>query len=69
MLIGEMKRVVDALGLSGRSVLVAVSGGLDSNALAHALLEIAGEKDLKLSIGHVNHALRDERDANDVGSS
>ena len=38
MLIGEAKRAVDALGLGGRSVLVAVSGGLDSNALAHALL-------------------------------
>jgi tRNA(Ile)-lysidine synthase len=64
MLIGETKRAVDALGLGGRSVLVAVSGGLDSNALAHALLEIAGEKCLKLSIGHVNHGLRgDESEA------
>jgi tRNA(Ile)-lysidine synthase len=60
MLIGETRRVVDALGLRGRSVLVAVSGGLDSTALAHAMLEIAGEKDLKVSIGHVNHGLRGE---------
>ena len=58
MLIGEVKRAVDALGLSGRSVLVAVSGGLDSNALAHAFLEIAREKSLKVSIAHVNHGLR-----------
>ncbi len=58
MLIGEIKRVVDALDLGGQSILVAVSGGLDSNSLAHALLEIAGEKRLKLSIGHVNHGLR-----------
>jgi tRNA(Ile)-lysidine synthase len=68
MLIGEMKRVVDALGLGGRSILVAVSGGLDSNALAHALLEIAGEKDLKLSIGHVNHALRGDDSEADLAS-
>ncbi len=60
MLIGETKRAVDALGLGGRSVLVAASGGLDSNALVHALLEITGEKLLKLSIGHVNHGLRGE---------
>jgi len=63
-LIDETKRAVDALGLSGRSVLVAASAGLDSNALVHALLEIAGEKSLKLSIGHVNHGLRgDESEA------
>lgn len=66
MLIGETTRAVDALGLSGRSVLVAASGGLDSNALAHALLEIAGDKFLKLSIGHVNHGLRgDESEADE----
>jgi tRNA(Ile)-lysidine synthase len=66
MLIRETKRAVDALGLSGRSVLVAVSGGLDSNALAHALLEITREKCLKVSIGHVNHGLRgDESEADE----
>jgi len=66
MLIREAKRAVGALGLSGRSVLVAVSGGLDSNALAHALLEIAREECLKLSIGHVNHGLRgDESEADE----
>ncbi|HXV35788.1 MAG TPA: tRNA lysidine(34) synthetase TilS, partial [Myxococcota bacterium] len=58
MLIAEAKRAVDALGLRGRSVLVAVSGGLDSSALAHALLEIAREKRLKVAIAHVNHGLR-----------
>jgi len=44
MLIGETKRAVDALGLGGRSVLVAVSGGLDSTALAHALLGVEPEQ-------------------------
>ncbi len=64
MLIRETKRAVDALGLNGRSVLVAASAGLDSNALAHALLEITREKCLKVSIGHVNHGLRgDESEA------
>jgi tRNA(Ile)-lysidine synthase len=58
LMIRELKRAVEALGLRGRSVLVAVSGGLDSSALAHAMLEITREKSLKLSIGHVNHGLR-----------
>ncbi len=66
MLIAEAKRAADALGLRGRSVLAAVSGGLDSAALAHALLEIAREKCLKVSIGHVNHGLRgDESEADE----
>jgi len=60
MLIEEMKRAADALGLRDRSVLAAVSGGVDSTVLAHALLEIAREKCLKVSIGHVNHGLRGE---------
>jgi len=68
MLIDETKRMVTALGLCGRSVLVAVSGGLDSIALVHALLEIAGENDLKLSIGHVNHGLRGEESEADQAS-
>lgn len=51
---------VGRLGLSGRSVLVAVSGGIDSSALAHALHELREQEGLNLSIGHVNHGLRGE---------
>jgi tRNA(Ile)-lysidine synthase len=51
---------VGRLGLAGRSVLVAVSGGIDSCALAHVLHELGERKGLKLSIGHVNHGLRGE---------
>jgi tRNA(Ile)-lysidine synthase len=39
---------------------VAVSGGLDSVALLHALHELAEEASLKLLVGHVNHGLRGE---------
>jgi tRNA(Ile)-lysidine synthase len=46
------------LGLGGRSVLVAVSGGVDSVSLACALREIAEREGLRLAIGHVNHGLR-----------
>jgi tRNA(Ile)-lysidine synthase len=46
------------LGLSQERVLLAVSGGIDSVALAHAAQELAEVSGLKLSIGHVNHGLR-----------
>jgi tRNA(Ile)-lysidine synthase len=58
MLVDEVNRAADALGLEDERLLVAVSGGIDSVALVHALLEIAGRKRLKLLIGHVNHGLR-----------
>jgi len=47
-----------SLELSGRGVLVAVSGGLDSTTLLHTLALLSGRHGLKLSIGHVNHGLR-----------
>lgn len=46
------------LDLPGRSVLVAVSGGVDSSALLHALADLRGELALELSVAHVNHGLR-----------
>jgi tRNA(Ile)-lysidine synthase len=42
----------------GQSVGVAVSGGADSVCLLHALLELAPEWDLRLSVLHLNHGLR-----------
>ena len=51
-------QAVERLDLRGRRVLVAVSGGIDSVALLHALHELAHEYALKLLIGHVNHGLR-----------
>jgi len=47
-----------SLELSGRGVLVAVSGGLDSTTLLHTLARLSGRHGLKLCIGHVNHGLR-----------
>jgi tRNA(Ile)-lysidine synthase len=58
MLVREIDRAAGALGLAGRRVLVAASGGVDSTVLAHALAEIAGRRGLQLAIGHVNHGLR-----------
>jgi len=53
-----LRGAIARLGLRGRGVLVAVSGGLDSVALACALRELSQGYRLRLSIGHVNHGLR-----------
>lgn len=51
---------LERLDLAGRRVLVAVSGGLDSTALAHLLHARARRHRLVLALGHVNHGLRGE---------
>jgi len=48
----------DALGLTGRRVLAAVSGGVDSVVLAHVLSAVAPRAHFELCLGHVNHGLR-----------
>jgi tRNA(Ile)-lysidine synthase len=60
VIVREVAAAVGRLGLAGRSVLVAVSGGIDSCTLAHVLHELRERERLKLSIGHVNHGLRGE---------
>jgi tRNA(Ile)-lysidine synthase len=42
----------------GDSVLVGVSGGADSIALLHALVEISKTCQLRLGVAHLNHGLR-----------
>jgi tRNA(Ile)-lysidine synthase len=70
MLVSQVRRAAASFGLKDRSLLIAVSGGIDSMALAHAFLEIAVEKRLKLVIGHVNHGLRgEESDADQAAVS
>lgn len=54
----EIARAVQALGLVGRNLLVAVSGGVDSIVLLHALAGLRDEYGLGLSVGHVHHGLR-----------
>ncbi|MDJ0789151.1 MAG: tRNA lysidine(34) synthetase TilS [Myxococcota bacterium] len=54
-------RVAAALereGIHGTHLLVAVSGGVDSSVLLHALARLAPEHVLELSVGHVHHGLR-----------
>ncbi|KPJ79040.1 MAG: hypothetical protein AMJ54_00925 [Deltaproteobacteria bacterium SG8_13] len=53
------------------SVLVAVSGGIDSVVLLHALLELAPTLSVRLGVAHLNHGLRGkeaDKDADFVAS-
>ena len=62
-----LREALRRLGLRGRAVAVAVSGGIDSVALAHALQEVAQRSRLRLSIAHVNHGLRGAESDADQG--
>jgi tRNA(Ile)-lysidine synthase len=53
-------QAVEALGLQGRRVLVACSGGIDSTALLDVLHALSQRVPLELAVGHVNHGLRGE---------
>jgi tRNA(Ile)-lysidine synthetase-like protein len=54
----EFRRVADTLLPPGTSVLAAVSGGADSMALLHLLVRMAAGRELRLSVGHLDHGLR-----------
>ncbi|PYN28070.1 MAG: tRNA lysidine(34) synthetase TilS [Candidatus Rokuibacteriota bacterium] len=58
----QMERTIrrHAMLAGGETVLVAVSGGVDSVALLHLLLELAPEWRLRLHVLHVDHQLRPE---------
>jgi len=58
MVVREIERAATALGFAGGRVLVAVSGGVDSTVLAHALAAFAPRSGFSVAIGHVNHGLR-----------
>ncbi len=55
-----------AMFTPGQRVGVAVSGGADSVALLHALLDLRARWDLQLSVLHVNHRLRGEESEGDA---
>ena len=61
-MIREVKNAVARynIPLSGRTVAVGVSGGADSMALLHVLLELKDEFGMKIIACHVNHGIRGE---------
>ena len=58
VLLRALEEALTRLALRDGTLLVAVSGGIDSVALLHGLHEIAEGRRLELRVGHVNHGLR-----------
>jgi len=47
-----------AMFQSGQALLVAVSGGADSVALLHVLVDLSAEMSLRLGVAHLDHGIR-----------
>ena len=62
----HVRAEIEAAGLAGRRVLVAVSGGPDSVALFHILADLAGETGIGLHLCHVDHGWRPESGADEA---
>jgi tRNA(Ile)-lysidine synthase len=60
MILEVVKKTIRELGLlqPEERILIAYSGGADSSALLHLLLELREEWSFKLFLGHFNHKLR-----------
>ncbi|MBS3740378.1 tRNA lysidine(34) synthetase TilS [Candidatus Bipolaricaulota bacterium] len=69
--LSEVRDFLTRHSIENSSILVALSGGTDSIALLHFLLELKEEFNLELSIAHLDHGLRgkaSEKDARFVRS-
>ena len=62
--LAELRHSLERVGVRpGAAILVALSGGADSVALLHALVELRESSGFRLAAAHLNHALRgDESD-------
>ena len=58
----QFKKIINKEKLihSNNTVLVAVSGGVDSMVLLDLLIQAKDEMNLELLVGHFNHGIRDE---------
>ncbi len=59
-LLYKVKKVIEKYNLinSKETVLLGVSGGMDSVVMFHILLKLSEKMDFKLGVAHVNHQLR-----------
>lgn len=60
MILSKVRKTIETKNLleDGDRVLVCVSGGPDSMALLHVLMELRGQYDIEIFVAHLNHALR-----------
>ena len=63
---GEVREALEAAQLTGRRLVVAVSGGPDSLAMLHALHRLRDELGLALHVAHLDHRLRGQDSAADA---
>lgn len=71
MVVEDVERAIVGNGWTRRTLLVAVSGGVDSMVLLQALCELSSAHGLALEVGHVHHGLRGvdaDRDAEAVAT-
>ena len=62
----EVRTAVEAAQLTGKRLVVAVSGGPDSLAMLYALHRLQDDLDLTLHVAHLDHRLRGEDSAADA---
>ncbi|MCF7890853.1 tRNA lysidine(34) synthetase TilS [Candidatus Bipolaricaulota bacterium] len=62
-LLDDIRNFLARHSVESSSVLVAVSGGVDSTAMLHALSELETEFELELSVAHLDHDIREEASA------
>jgi tRNA(Ile)-lysidine synthase len=67
MLLEKVKKTIQNHGLFHKEdkILIAYSGGVDSTALLHLFLELQKEWPLELFLGHFNHKLRQNAEADE----
>jgi tRNA(Ile)-lysidine synthase len=66
ILLKNIKRFLDHCQVREGKILVAVSGGPDSIALLQAMHELAGDLQIALVVGHLNHRLRGQESDHDA---
>jgi len=64
--LAALTKSLQTFGLSGRRILVGVSGGGDSVALLHGLHSLADQERLQLVAAHLNHGIRGAAAAEDA---